>query len=871
MGGWVISARYPDRVSTPAGRRRRVTGGVAYLAVAIVLLVACAVTTTALWLTRDFVDDGPLAVDRPAATQALDPDLTLDQVRSSCIAIGRWNVQPTDTVKIIATRFEGNAYYACYQLRRGGVWYALVVDGRGLKAPDRVAKQLGAWRSIGLVKSPTEIVLGGGGIAVLLGLYLLYWRTPRPGPPVPTRWWQRRAVDGLLGVVGVLPVVLLFRRSESRARRVGLFYRFVLGWSTVVIFALLTQAGGDRLSQVVVGFLTATVLFGWLGGRSLLRAPGFGLPDGQTPVTAPFSPPVTPPAMVAAATAPSTAAAPWDGSARPATTSSSAGGPDRPRPRWVRPARGLPTFADVGGMDQLKRELSDTIGLLLAFSGEADRYRITFNGILLHGPPGVGKTYIAQATAGEFGMSFAHVSTGDLISKFVGESATNIRALFAEAARNIPCLLFLDEFDAIAARRDAGLGEESRRVLTQLLQSIEEWRPVSELVVMAATNQLDALDPAIVRPGRFDRRIRVDLPDAPARRAIFHAQLRGRPVAPDLDVDDLAERTAGRTPALIGRVVEAASLAAFRRSTASGGTDPIRQTDLLGALAGLGGTDRPTIESWSWDRLVLDADTLAELRQLHALIVEPDRARAYGVEVPSGLLLAGPPGTGKTTIARVFAAQAGCSFYPITASDLTSMWVGESEANVVRLFERARENAPSIVFVDEIDAIAGRRAEGGSNVLDRVLTQLLTEMDGLVERSGVFVIGATNRPDVLDPALLRGGRLSRTITVPLPDEAGRRRMLGLFTARMPLQAVDLDALARRTDGMSGADLEALCQQAALKAMVSAHAADNAADGTAPDGAAVVTPSAFAQALRDLRPDLDPDEPQAADRGYGTYL
>lgn len=476
--------------------------------------------------------------------------------------------------------------------------------------------------------------------------------------------------------------------------------------------------------------------------------------------------------------------------------------------------------------------------------------------MLLHGPPGVGKTFVAKATAGEFGLNFLHVSTADLISKYVGESARNLRAVFAEAARHVPCLLFFDEFDSIAERRDDGVNEESKRVVAQLLQSLEEWRPVRELVIMAATNHLDRLDPAVVRAGRLDRHIRVDLPDLVARRAILTAQLAQRPVAPDVDLDDLARRTVGRTPATIARITEAAAMAAFRTATGTGRPTPITTAHLREALAGLGGTDRPTYEDWTWDRLVLDPDTTAELRQVQALVADPDRAAAYGVQMPSGLLLAGPPGTGKTTIARVFAAQAGCSFYPAGASDLTSKWVGESEASVARLFARARDNAPSIVFLDEIDAVAAARSEGGSSVLDRTLTQLLTEIDGITEQRGVFVMAATNRPDMLDPALLRGGRLSRTITIPLPDRAGRRRLLGLFSASMPLRDVDLDAVAARTDGFSGADLEALCQQAALRAMLRA------------DGDPVVTPAAFAEALGRLRAKVPTSEPTP---DTGQYL
>jgi len=305
-------------------------------------------------------------------------------------------------------------------------------------------------------------------------------------------------------------------------------------------------------------------------------------------------------------------------------------------------------------------------------------------------------------------------------------------------------------------------------------------------------------------------------------------------------------------------------MAAFRRLAAEAGAPcPIRHHDLRTALTELGGADRPTVESWSWDRLILPDALTAELRQVQTLVCDPDLAKAYGVEIPSGMLLAGPPGTGKTTIAKVFAAEGGLSFYPVTAADLTSKWVGESEATVVRLFARARTNAPAIIFIDEIDAIAGKRAETGSTYLDRTLTQLLTEIDGMADQPGVFVMAATNRPDMLDPALLRGGRLSRTITLPLPDRDSRLQMLRIFTASMPLHDVDLDALADQTNGYSGANLAALCQQAALRAMQ----AENPSTGTTH----TVGPSAFASALRDNRqnPELSPNTDET--RGPGNYL
>jgi transitional endoplasmic reticulum ATPase len=270
------------------------------------------------------------------------------------------------------------------------------------------------------------------------------------------------------------------------------------------------------------------------------------------------------------------------------------------------------------------------------------------------------------------------------------------------------------------------------------------------------------------------------------------------------------------TPASIERVVDAAALAVFREAAESGRQLALDEPHLLEALTSLGGQDRPMVEHWTWDSLILPEETKAQLRQLQAIIEDPEAARRFGVDPPTGLLLAGPPGTGKTTVAKVIAAQAHCSFYPVSGADVMSKWVGESEGNIRRLFERARANRPSVIFIDEIDAIAAKRGE--FQVHDTQVNQLLSEIDGVTGQRGVFVIGATNRPDQLDPALLRGGRLSRTIVLGLPDEPGRLAILGLYTARMPTVGVSLEDIARRADRFSPADLKALCQEAALAAM-----------------------------------------------------
>jgi transitional endoplasmic reticulum ATPase len=517
----------------------------------------------------------------------------------------------------------------------------------------------------------------------------------------------------------------------------------------------------------------------------------------------------------------------------------------------VRDPGELPNFERVGGMTALKEETRDSIGLLLQHPDEAARYGIEWNGILLYGPPGVGKTFFASAIAGEYEMRFIHVSTGDLVGSIVGKSARNIEKAFDTALDNLPCLLFFDEFDSVAQRRDQNPDQESRRTVNQLLTSLERHRDERRLLVVAATNSIEHLDPAVIRPGRFDRHIRIDLPDADARREIFRTELAERPTASDIDLEDLVRRSEGMTPAAIEKVVELAAMDVFRQATESGRRLELDESHLLAAIERHGGQDRPTVEHWTWDSLILPEETKKELMQLQSVIEDPESARRFGVEPPTGLLLAGPPGTGKTTVAKVLAAEADCSFYPVSGADVMSKWVGESERNIRQLFERARSNRPSIVFIDEIDAIAGRR--GDIEIHDSQVNQLLAEIDGIAGQRGVFIVGATNRPDQVDPALLRGGRLSRTIVLGLPDEAGRLSILRRFTERMPTVGVRLEELATTTDGFSPADLKALTQEAALSAM--GRQGDDGATGENRNGAVGrVEHEDFVRAIERLRPE-----------------
>jgi len=510
-----------------------------------------------------------------------------------------------------------------------------------------------------------------------------------------------------------------------------------------------------------------------------------------------------------------------------------------------RPATG---FARVGGMDDLKKQIRRIVETIHLRQEDARRYGIVRNGILLYGPPGCGKTFCAQAMAEEFGLHFLRVPLEGAVSRYVGGAPDAIQRLFHEARSKAPCLLFFDEFDAIAHKRQDAAGLHELQMVDALLQQVDAHRETPGLLVVAATNRFEDLDPAVIREGRFDYKVKIDNPDFDARLAILRALISGRPHGRRLRLAELAHDLEGFSAAQIRSVVDEAALAALEDDR------PIRDEHLRAAYRAHVIASRYGGVKLGWDDLIVPAETKRKLQFIEQFIENPQVIRQLGIAPPTGILLSGPPGTGKTTIARVLASESDASFFSVNAADIFSKWLGESEQRVKELFARARARVPAIIFIDEIDAITERRGEGdsaGDRVRNAVVNMFLAEMDGLDSSTRVFVIGATNRAELLDEALLRPGRLGERIEIPLPDAAGRRTMLELFSKNMRLApSVDLEHLAAQTEGASGAVLKGLCTLAGRNAFVRALDARGIAPAVT-EGAPAVAQEDFEQALREL--------------------
>jgi transitional endoplasmic reticulum ATPase len=476
----------------------------------------------------------------------------------------------------------------------------------------------------------------------------------------------------------------------------------------------------------------------------------------------------------------------------------------------------LETFDDVGGLEEIKDQLRSTVGTILERPDEAARYHVVHNGILFHGPPGTGKTLLSRALAGEYGMRYIRFSPASIASAYVHEAAANLHKIFEIARENVPCLLFLDEVDTIASARDDQPSADHREVVTQLMTSLEEFRNVPGLVIAAATNSIDRLDPGL-REGRFDTKILVPLPDPTGRASVIKVHLDRRGDAVDwsgIDLEELARQTHGRNAAALEGFVSHAAQGALRAGNS------ISQEHLMEALRQREGKDRVSLDiPVTWGDVVLPEETREQLMEMLNVFAHPELARSIGVSPPAGILLYGPPGTGKTTIARAMATELAASFYELSAADLLSKWVGESEERVKKLFSKARANRPSIIFIDEIDALLRRRSSSsGSPWEERVISQFLSELDGLHSSAeGVLLVGATNRLDIIDPAI--SGRRLTPVEVALPDAVGRMQLLRVLCKSMKFgEDVDLKWVAAGTEGMSGADLKRLRDAAGMKAL-----------------------------------------------------
>ena len=496
------------------------------------------------------------------------------------------------------------------------------------------------------------------------------------------------------------------------------------------------------------------------------------------------------------------------------------------------------TYDDIGGLGDTVERIREIVELPLRHPELFQRLGIDPpKGVLLHGPPGTGKTLLARVVAGEAEANFFLVNGPEILGKMHGESEERLRQVFQQATEQAPSIIFIDEIDSIAPKRDQVGGEAERRLVAQLLTLMDGLQPRQNVMVIGATNRIDSLDEALRRPGRFDRELVIGVPDQAGRREVLGIHTRGMPLAEDLDLDELARVTYGFVGADIAALAREAAMDAVRRLLPELDLKEELPAEVLADLS-VGRADfegalrrvQPSamreimiqVPDVSWD----DIGGLGEVRETMKESIElplknPDAFRRLGIRPAKGFLLYGPPGTGKTLLAKAVAREAEANFISTKSSDLLSKWYGESEQQVARLFRRARQVAPTVVFIDEIDSLAPTRGGGLGEpaVTERVVNTILSEMDGLEELQGVVVIGATNRPNLVDPALLRPGRFDELIYVPVPDRDARRSILGIRTKDMPLsEDVSLDGIAERTGRYTGADLEDVVRRAGLHAL-----------------------------------------------------
>jgi len=496
------------------------------------------------------------------------------------------------------------------------------------------------------------------------------------------------------------------------------------------------------------------------------------------------------------------------------------------------------TYEDIGGLGDTIKQVREMIELPLKHPELFDKIGVEApKGVLLHGPPGTGKTLIAKAVANETNANFFTLSGPEIMSKYYGQSEENLRNIFKEASENAPSIIFIDEIDSIAPKREETKGDVERRVVAQLLALMDGLEERGKVVVIGATNRVNDIDPALRRPGRFDREIEIGIPDKKGRREIITIHTRGMPLAKDVDLDKLASITHGYSGADLEALCKEAAIRALRRVLPEMDLEAegipaellnkieVTEKDFYEAFKSMSPSAmrEVVIESPNvhWDEI----GGLSEAKQALKESVEwplkyADVFYHMDANPPKGILLYGPPGTGKTMLAKAVATESEANFISVKGPEFLSKWVGESEKAVRETFRKARQAAPCIIFFDEIDAITPMRGTSSdSHVTERVISQILTELDGLEELRDVTVIAATNRPDIIDPALLRPGRFDRRIYVKLPDKEARKEIFRIHTRKKPLaKDVDLDKLADKTDGYTGSDIATVCNEAVMLAI-----------------------------------------------------
>ncbi|MEM4707454.1 MAG: CDC48 family AAA ATPase, partial [Candidatus Anstonellales archaeon] len=537
------------------------------------------------------------------------------------------------------------------------------------------------------------------------------------------------------------------------------------------------------------------------------------------------------------------------------------------KPEIVKELENVPTvtYDDIGGLKDAIAKIREMVELPLRHPELFERLGIEPpKGVLLYGPPGTGKTLLAKAVANESDASFFYIGGPEVVSKYVGESEQRLRKIFEEAERSAPSIIFIDEIDAIAPKRAEVTGEVERRMVSQLLTLMDGLRGRGQVIVVAATNRPDSIDPALRRPGRFDREIEIGVPDRDGRLEILKIHVRNMPLSEDVNLEEIADITYGYTGADISALVKEAAIKTLRRILPdlkieeefipSEKLEKIKVTrdDFFDALREIQPSalrevfvERPNVR---WEDIGGLEKIKAEINEAVELpLRKPEIFEKMGIRPVKGILIYGPPGTGKTLLAKAVATESNANFIAIHGPEVLSKWVGESEKTIREIFRKARQAAPCIIFIDEIDAIAPKRGLGESSmVMERVVDTLLTEMDGLRSLRNVVVIAATNRPDILDVALLRAGRFDKLIEIPIPDERTRLEIFKVHTKKMPLdRSVDLAELAKITEGYTGADIENLVREAGMMAIRT--------------NSKNVSMKMFMEAMKEIRPSAGADE------------